>query len=203
MAVMQKISESIKGKSDNPKVVSSQKSKRHINRGNSSVPQSDLISEPMSVLDNAANSLRKETGNDRQRRLWLQHMVLDLDGFSDPQGIKVRRHGVTPVYSNDSYITLAFLSLSHTQHTFTHFTFTHFRTHNTHTHAHNSRSIPMPQVRPVPGINGCDYLGLQPLVRPKSYVFGPLISCLRDVGYSNVNLTAATYDWRIPPGVCA
>ena len=55
------------------------------------------------------------------------------------------------------------------------------------------------QVRAIPGMAGCDFLGVQPIVKEKSYVFGPLISALRDVGYTNSNLTAATYDWRLPP----
>ena len=37
------------------------------------------------------------------------------------------------------------------------------------------------------------------LTSPLSYVFGPLIRHLKDVGYDDTNLAAAPYDWRIPP----
>jgi len=53
-------------------------------------------------------------------------------------------------------------------------------------------------VRPVPGLHGCDYL-CEFLGKSDSYIFGPLIRTLSDLGYNPRNLDACTYDWRLPP----
>eukprot|EP01114_Cavostelium_apophysatum_P015964 TRINITY_DN4462_c0_g1_i4.p1 TRINITY_DN4462_c0_g1~~TRINITY_DN4462_c0_g1_i4.p1 ORF type:complete len:1068 (-),score=202.61 TRINITY_DN4462_c0_g1_i4:276-3479(-) len=72
--------------------------------------------------------------------LWLQHMCLQEDGFSDPKGVKVRT---------------------------------------------------------VKGKEGVSYMddGFKGL----SYVMGPLIDELHNLGYTDENLIAAPYDWRCPP----
>lgn len=46
---------------------------------------------------------------------------------------------------------------------------------------------------------GVDYLSEGALTESMSYVFGPVLKLLRNVGYKDgVNLEAAPYDWRIP-----
>ncbi|KAL6052470.1 DDHD domain-containing protein [Balamuthia mandrillaris] len=54
------------------------------------------------------------------------------------------------------------------------------------------------KVRPIPGIKGCSYLA-EGLLSRVSFVMGPLIKALRCVGYTENNLQAASYDWRLPP----
>ena len=55
-------------------------------------------------------------------------------------------------------------------------------------------------VRPIPGLDGVDYLTDDKLSQFQSYVFGPVIRALKEIGYrKGVNLDAAPYDWRIPP----
>jgi hypothetical protein len=38
------------------------------------------------------------------------------------------------------------------------------------------------------------------ILRSGSYIFGYVIKNLIDVGYDLLNLKAAPYDWRLPPG---
>ena len=55
------------------------------------------------------------------------------------------------------------------------------------------------QVRPISGLQGVDYLTPGALTNHLSYVFGPVIQALKDAGYTDGNLDAAPYDWRLPP----
>lgn len=55
-------------------------------------------------------------------------------------------------------------------------------------------------LRPVPGTDGIAYLAPGKLTNSLSYVMGPLIENLKQVGYEEgKNLIGASYDWRIPP----
>jgi hypothetical protein len=74
--------------------------------------------------------------SDEQQKMWLRHILLSRDGWSDPKGICVR---------------------------------------------------------PVSGVNGCDYLAENPLIREQSYVLGPLISNFYDVGYECVFVCVSVY----------
>ena len=87
-----------------------------------------------------ANTEAKELG--QVTRKWIQHMVLEEDGLSDPPGVRVR---------------------------------------------------------PVVGLEGVKYLDPGVVSSELSYVFGPLVSHLQEIGYSRHNLAAASYDWRLPP----
>jgi hypothetical protein len=53
--------------------------------------------------------------------------------------------------------------------------------------------------RPVKGLGGVDYLGTGKLMEATTWVFGPTIKHLLQHGYTQRNLRAAPYDWRIPP----
>lgn len=56
------------------------------------------------------------------------------------------------------------------------------------------------QVRAMEGLAGVDYLTPGTLTNHLSYVFGPVITALKKVGYEEgVNLDAVPYDWRLPP----
>lgn len=58
------------------------------------------------------------------------------------------------------------------------------------------------KVRPIPGLEGVDYLTPGAITSHISYVFGPIIKALKRKGYNsngNVNLMASTYDWRLAP----
>ena len=55
------------------------------------------------------------------------------------------------------------------------------------------------KVRPISGLNGVDYLTPGALTNHLSYVFGPVIRALQEAGYTDANLDAAPYDWRLPP----
>lgn len=56
------------------------------------------------------------------------------------------------------------------------------------------------KVRPVKGTKGLSYLEGKKIMKGQTYVMGPLISQLKQVGYTpNLNLYAATYDWRLSP----
>ena len=55
------------------------------------------------------------------------------------------------------------------------------------------------QVRPISGLHGVDYLSPGALTSHLSYVFGPVIVALKGAGYTDDNLDAAPYDWRLPP----
>uniref|UniRef100_A0A7S4K8A7 Phospholipid:diacylglycerol acyltransferase n=1 Tax=Paramoeba aestuarina TaxID=180227 RepID=A0A7S4K8A7_9EUKA len=55
------------------------------------------------------------------------------------------------------------------------------------------------KVRAVEGLHGIDYLAESAVAKKSSYVFGHVINALIDVGYDNINLQAASYDWRLPP----
>ena len=58
------------------------------------------------------------------------------------------------------------------------------------------------RVRNIEGLAGVDYLTPGALTSTVSYVFGPLIKAMQQVGYEmGVNLDAAPYDWRVPPSV--
>ena len=53
------------------------------------------------------------------------------------------------------------------------------------------------QVRAVRGLHGCDYL-CDGIGKKASYVFGPVIKALVEMGYAPDQMDAATYDWRLP-----
>ncbi|CAB9511663.1 Phospholipid:diacylglycerol acyltransferase [Seminavis robusta] len=56
------------------------------------------------------------------------------------------------------------------------------------------------RVRNISGLAGVDYLTPGALLNYVSYVFGPMILALQQVGYKDgQNLDAAPYDWRLPP----
>lgn len=59
------------------------------------------------------------------------------------------------------------------------------------------------KVRPIPDLDGVDYLTPGTFTNHVSYVFGPVIAALQKGGYNPpngpVNLMASTYDWRLPP----
>jgi Lecithin:cholesterol acyltransferase len=56
------------------------------------------------------------------------------------------------------------------------------------------------RVRNLEGCEGVDYLSPGALTNFVSYVFGPIISALKKVGYEEgKNLDAAPYDWRLAP----
>lgn len=59
------------------------------------------------------------------------------------------------------------------------------------------------KVRPIPNLEGVDYLSPGALTSHVSYVFGPVIVALQREGYNPpggpANLMASTYDWRLPP----
>ncbi|KNC81833.1 hypothetical protein SARC_05870 [Sphaeroforma arctica JP610] len=55
------------------------------------------------------------------------------------------------------------------------------------------------RVRPMEGIDAVDFLIPGALTGAASYVFSELIEQLRFVGYTNANLIAAPYDWRLAP----
>jgi hypothetical protein len=56
------------------------------------------------------------------------------------------------------------------------------------------------KIRPISGLVGVDYLAPGIFTSHVSYVFGPVIQALQEVGYKEgVNLQAANYDWRLPP----
>lgn len=59
------------------------------------------------------------------------------------------------------------------------------------------------EIRPVPGLNGCDYLfKFMSTDVQASYVFAHVIKALKTAGYTEgVDLDAATYDWRLTPGM--
>eukprot|EP01134_Creolimax_fragrantissima_P004166 CFRG4166T1 len=57
------------------------------------------------------------------------------------------------------------------------------------------------QVRPMEGIDAVDFLEPGALTGTASYVFSEIIEELRFVGYTNSNLVAAPYDWRLAPCV--
>ncbi|KAL3932880.1 MAG: hypothetical protein SGARI_003845, partial [Bacillariaceae sp.] len=58
---------------------------------------------------------------------------------------------------------------------------------------------PNVRVRPLPGLEGVDYLSPGALTNHVSYVFGPLINALVKAGWTRgVDLDAMPYDWRIP-----
>eukprot|EP01127_Copromyxa_protea_P021560 TRINITY_DN7454_c0_g1_i1.p1 TRINITY_DN7454_c0_g1~~TRINITY_DN7454_c0_g1_i1.p1 ORF type:complete len:932 (-),score=165.06 TRINITY_DN7454_c0_g1_i1:108-2765(-) len=56
------------------------------------------------------------------------------------------------------------------------------------------------QIRAEEGISGCAYLekGTHAIATNFSYVMGPIINNLKFLGYSDHNLRAAPYDWRVP-----
>jgi len=56
------------------------------------------------------------------------------------------------------------------------------------------------KVRPLEGIAGVDYLAPGSTITESiSFVFGPVVRILKGVGYTDDNMVAAPYDWRIPP----
>ena len=55
-------------------------------------------------------------------------------------------------------------------------------------------------VRAMQGLAGVDYLTPGTLTNHLSYVFGPVIAALKNVGYKEgIDLDAVPYDWRLPP----
>ncbi|KAI9004341.1 Lecithin:cholesterol acyltransferase-domain-containing protein [Hyaloraphidium curvatum] len=66
---------------------------------------------------------------------------------------------------------------------------------------HDAREDPQHcMVRPLAGLEGVDFLQPGALLELGTYVFGPLIKQLVDVGYRpGFNLEAAPYDWRLCP----
>ena len=55
------------------------------------------------------------------------------------------------------------------------------------------------KVRPMVGLEGIDYLKPGYITGLFSYVFGPVINQLKEIGYTDKNMLAAPYDWRLPP----
>ena len=57
------------------------------------------------------------------------------------------------------------------------------------------------QIRPIPGLDGVDYLTPGMFTSHVSYVFGPVINALVNSGgyVKDKNLKAAPYDWRLSP----
>eukprot|EP01089_Gocevia_fonbrunei_P014427 TRINITY_DN3950_c1_g1_i1.p1 TRINITY_DN3950_c1_g1~~TRINITY_DN3950_c1_g1_i1.p1 ORF type:complete len:456 (+),score=85.49 TRINITY_DN3950_c1_g1_i1:1-1368(+) len=55
------------------------------------------------------------------------------------------------------------------------------------------------QVRAIEGLESVAYLDPGPLTNDLTYVFGPLIETLQAIGYTDDNLRAVPYDWRLPP----
>lgn len=49
------------------------------------------------------------------------------------------------------------------------------------------------------GLEAIDYLKPGAITGSFTYVFGPVINQLKEVGYTESNLLAAPYDWRLPP----
>jgi Lecithin:cholesterol acyltransferase len=96
---------------------------------------------------------KNEAEGRRMRSLWLQHIMLQPDMVTEPDGVEVRN---------------------------------------------------------IEGLAGVDYLSPGALTSYVSYVFGPVIDVLRQVGYDDnsngdnggngsYNLDASPYDWRLPP----
>jgi hypothetical protein len=54
------------------------------------------------------------------------------------------------------------------------------------------------RVRAVQGSDGCAYLAPGALTNSLSYVMGPLLNSMMDLGYTDDNLAAMPYDWRLP-----
>lgn len=55
-------------------------------------------------------------------------------------------------------------------------------------------------VRPNQGLDAVAYLETEmTMIKGSTYVFGPLIKDLKALGYTNNNLRAMPYDWRLPP----
>lgn len=59
------------------------------------------------------------------------------------------------------------------------------------------------EIRPIPGLGGVDFLmEIANITIEASYVFGPIIKLLNNIGYvEGLNLDACPYDWRVPPSV--
>ena len=55
------------------------------------------------------------------------------------------------------------------------------------------------QVRALEGLAGVDYLQHGAVAEASTWVFGKVIAHLQAHGYSDRNLKAAPYDWRLPP----
>ena len=57
------------------------------------------------------------------------------------------------------------------------------------------------EIRPIPGLDGVDFLAdIVGISIGASYVFGPIIKILTELGYvKGRNLDGCPYDWRIPP----
>jgi hypothetical protein len=55
-------------------------------------------------------------------------------------------------------------------------------------------------VRPNQGLDAVAYLETEmTMIKGSTYVFGALIKDLKAVGYTDTNLRAMAYDWRLPP----
>lgn len=58
------------------------------------------------------------------------------------------------------------------------------------------------RIRPVPGLEGVDFLAPGAFTKSQSWVFGPVIKVLVQNGYKKgLDLDGAPYDWRVPPQV--
>jgi len=55
------------------------------------------------------------------------------------------------------------------------------------------------KLRPIETIHGIMYLDPGAITNALSYVFGPLVESLWDLGYDDTSLRAGPYDWRVPP----
>eukprot|EP01116_Phalansterium_solitarium_P003591 TRINITY_DN14402_c0_g1_i1.p1 TRINITY_DN14402_c0_g1~~TRINITY_DN14402_c0_g1_i1.p1 ORF type:complete len:877 (-),score=239.38 TRINITY_DN14402_c0_g1_i1:38-2668(-) len=95
-----------------------------------------IISKPYTMVANVFSD--EET---RFRNQWMEHVTLQKDCRSDPDGVRVRA---------------------------------------------------------MAGNDGVTFLAPGPFTNALSYVMGPLIRTLTDFGYTEDNLVAAPYDWRVP-----
>jgi hypothetical protein len=55
------------------------------------------------------------------------------------------------------------------------------------------------KVRAIKGLEGVDYLTPGTFTNMVSYVFGPAINAFKKKGYTDKNLKASPYDWRVSP----
>ena len=55
------------------------------------------------------------------------------------------------------------------------------------------------RVRAEEGVGAIDFLDPGTFVKDASYVFGPVLANLQELGYTDDMLAAMSYDWRLPP----
>jgi len=104
--------------------------------------------------------------------LWVRHLALNTngDGHSDPEGKERPSLTSSSLKINITHVSLLFSSFP--------------------------AGI---VVRPLEGLAGIDYLSPGAVTSWFSFVFGPVIRVLRGCGYTDENMQASPYDWRIPP----